>query len=91
MSYMWGRQWPKSICKLCGQNVIRVTLVRVKAVAEDIYDHSFTGVKIGGELYNQIMDDKERLKQWTCCFCGKRYVVSGLARDCEIKCLEKSS
>ena len=45
---MWGRQWPKSICKLCGQNVIRVTLVITEAVAEPIYDHSFTGAKIGG-------------------------------------------
>jgi hypothetical protein len=41
------RQWPKS------QNVIRVTLLIVEAVACSIYDHSFTGAKIGGELYNQ--------------------------------------
>ena len=56
-----------------------------------IYDHSFIGAKIGGELYNHIMDDKERLKRYTCEFCGKIYVVPQLARDCEIKCLDSST
>ena len=35
------------------------------------------------------MDDKERIKRWTCEFCGKIYVVTGLARDCEMKHLEE--
>lgn len=55
----WGRQWPCRISTLRdgvtakSQNVIRVTLLIIEAVACSIYDHSFTGVKIGGELYNQ--------------------------------------
>ena len=39
---MWGRQWPK------GGGVIFLTLKVFKAVARCIYDHSFTGAKIGG-------------------------------------------
>ena len=37
-----GRQWPK------GGGVIFLTLKVFKAVARCIYDHSFTGAKIGG-------------------------------------------
>ncbi len=39
---MWGRQWPKS------GGVIFLTLAITEAVARTIYDHSFTGAKIGG-------------------------------------------
>ena len=38
----WGRQWLKS------GGVIFLTLAITEAVAEAIYDHSFTGAKIGG-------------------------------------------
>jgi len=31
------------------------------------------------------VDDKDRLKQWTCSVCGKRWVVPDLARMCEKK------
>ena len=43
------RQWLKS------GGVIFLTLAITEAVADAIYDHSFTGVKIGGGLYNHIM------------------------------------
>lgn len=39
---IWGRQWPKS------GGVIFLTPMRSEAVARTIYDHSFTGAKIGG-------------------------------------------
>jgi len=39
---IWGRQWPKS------GGVIFLTPMRFEAVAKTIYDHSFTGAKIGG-------------------------------------------
>jgi len=35
------------------------------------------------------MDDKERIERWICQICRKRYVVTGLARDCEEKHLEE--
>jgi len=31
------------------------------------------------------VDDKERLKRWTCAVCGQRFVVPDLARMCEEK------
>jgi hypothetical protein len=34
------------------------------------------------------MDDAERIKRWICALCGKRYVVTSLARDCEEKHLQ---
>ena len=57
----WVRQWPKSLYRLCGQNVIRVTLLLIEAVALSIYDHSFAEVKIGGELYNHIMAKQQHI------------------------------
>jgi len=40
---------------------------------------------VGG---GQNVDDKERLKRWTCDLCSKRYVVPDLARMCEEKHLQ---